>query len=375
MLRRMQIILGSLAILLSTAMMYAHATSPHALEPPSTKERPLIELDLRTLHYAEPSPNGPYKAGETLRSSIDFTEGNSLLLAWITRDNKPSSAKRGMPYSPEPAHLHVEALDALTGREKAKQQWPGIMTMMSYSVLDNGNLVTCIDKEFRLFSIQFELLAERELPPTLDCRAVRFSIDADVASGGRFVRVFYGVGHRTETLDAETLHTISTATEPTAQLTEGGNRQALVLTPRARYPINAETVLVWEEHSMTIQKTDGTILFQVNLPKNRSYGPLAFEGSGASVVGERFAVMENRIRGIESSILDLGKFPSNERILVYDISERQAVFALEVKGLSPWIMLPQHTNQFALSQGGNLVAVVSDGVLRIYKLPARSVVH
>jgi hypothetical protein len=117
-------------------------------------------------------------------------------------------------------------------------------------------------------------------------------------------------------------------------------------------------------NKMSVATVDGTQKFQVELPKNRSFG-----GVATSIGGERFAVIENRQRGVTSAPLDMYAFPSNDRAVVYSITDRRAIYAVRVRGISPWTPWEDHVNQLAVSADGTLLAVITDGTLRVYQLP------
>jgi hypothetical protein len=122
---------------------------------------------------------------------------------------------------------------------------------------------------------------------------------------------------------------------------------------------------------MAVATVDGSVLFQVKFPNDRS-----LQNSLPVVASEggRFALMEKR--ELRTNVaLDVGQWWADDEIIVYDISDRRAIFALKVKGISPWPSSTEHTNEFALSPDGDRLAVVSDGILKIYKLPAHSDAH
>jgi hypothetical protein len=115
---------------------------------------------------------------------------------------------------------------------------------------------------------------------------------------------------------------------------------------------------------MAVVEVDGKVLFHARLPKKRSFGrPVRSSG------GERFAIIENSLRGLTNETLDMYAFPSNDRIVVYSIPDRRAIYAVKVKGTSPGAPWEIHRNRVALSPDGVLLAVVSDRVLRVYRLP------
>jgi hypothetical protein len=68
--------------------------------------------------------------------------------------------------------------------------------------------------------------------------------------------------------------------------------------------------------------------------------------------------LRSQARGLTIEELDMYAFPSAERIVVYSIPDRRVIYALKVKGGSPWPPYESHVNQFALSPTGDLLAVV-----------------
>jgi hypothetical protein len=114
----------------------------------------------------------------------------------------------------------------------------------------------------------------------------------------------------------------------------------------------------------TIAGKKEALLLQARLPENGRFGPAA----RASANG-RFATAEQRMRGVTSDFWDLSAFPADDRVVVFDLVRRQAIFAVKVDGNSPWPPFHQHKNRIALSQNGDLLAILSDEVLNIYPLP------
>lgn len=106
-------------------------------------------------------------------------------------------------------------------------------------------------------------------------------------------------------------------------------------------------------------------MFRINLPKNRYLGGIA-----PSADGGRFAAIEDRMRGLQSEPLDMYPFGSNEQAPVYSLKDRRQIFALKLKGTSPWMPWHVHYNSIALSPNGATLALISDGAtLSIYSVP------
>jgi hypothetical protein len=123
---------------------------------------------------------------------------------------------------------------------------------------------------------------------------------------------------------------------------------------------NDNTVVIESGNEMAAVNLDGTILFQVKLEKNQSFDrPVASNG------GERFTVIESQLTGVNIEFLDLYKVPRPDRVVVYSVPERKAVYSLKENGT--WESPPS-----ALSPDGALLAVVVRGVLTVHKLPPSS---
>jgi hypothetical protein len=85
----------------------------------------------------------------------------------------------------------------------------------------------------------------------------------------------------------------------------------------------------------------------------------------ASHGGDYFGVVEERLRGLKSEALDMYPFPSPEQFVVYRISDQRQVFRVKVEGISPWF--PKNViEKFAISPKGDLVAIMTNGVIRAY---------
>jgi hypothetical protein len=148
---------------------------------------------------------------------------------------------------------------------------------------------------------------------------------------------------------------------------DGFDKQMNDFKPKSPFFLNDGVLVIEAGNEMAVADVSGEVLFQVRLPKKRSFGrPVRSTG------GERFAIMENRQRGLTYEPFDMYAFPSNDRVVVYSIPDRLAIYAVGVKGKSPWAPSEAHRNYLALSPDGALLAVVTDGLLKVYQLPANS---
>lgn len=358
-------------------------------EPSSRKDRPRLEVDLQKLGYDT--------ARSTWRSPkfVDFTDASHLAVAWVTLDD-PTLADKAGPLTARPAHLHAIVLDATTGQKLGGQAWSTPSTPVRFLGGRDGKLLTCTGNVLRLFSPNFEVLREQNLPNDRGCLGQRPGWGISPSRRSLLLSFFLGrgQGNQNTLLDAETFSFIARWTEnPLIENMSdhwllascGPKREACIrgidkpwqpFLPAGidkdmnnawlystRF-VNDDTLVVGQRNKMLVVAADGTQLFHVELGKKRSV-----EGAVTSVGGERFAVIEDKERGLTSQPLDISAFPSNDRAVVYSIPDHRAIYSVKVKGTSPWPPWEAHTNQLALSPDGTLLAVITDGILRIYRLP------
>jgi hypothetical protein len=113
---------------------------------------------------------------------------------------------------------------------------------------------------------------------------------------------------------------------------------------------------------MAVVTLEGAILFNVNLPKKFSFAQMA-----TSTGGQRFAYIEAEERG--SRALDMSS-DFDDHVVVYDLGQKKAVYTRKLNGGSPWIPPFEHRNRIALSADGTLLAILVEGIIEIYQLPA-----
>jgi hypothetical protein len=129
--------------------------------------------------------------------------------------------------------------------------------------------------------------------------------------------------------------------------------------------VNDQTLVIQGGDVMAVTTVEDEMLFQVRSPQK-----YLFEWPVVSAGGGRFAVIEDRIRGLRSEPLDMYPFQSNDRAVVYSIADRRSIYAVKLEGTSPWTPWDWHENQLALSPDGTHLAVLTDGLLRVYRLPS-----
>lgn len=357
-------------------------------DPAPSKDHPLLEVKLATFGYDSTS-----STRHLLK--VDFTDSSHLALAWGTLDDPALAKKRGI-FAPNRAHLHILVLDVRTGQKQGIKDWSTSFPFFRFLGASGGKFLTCTGNALRLFSPNFEVLLEKTLLSDRDCQSPSIWPAEAVSPSRRTLLLssYANDSFENNLLDLETFSEIANWTEKFStlgisdhwQTGSCGPRQELCIRGLGRSwelfrpsglnmelnpfklaaPVfaNDDTLVVKAWNKMAVVRVDSTVLFQVELPRGRSFGEAV-----SSSEGKRFAVIENRQRGVRNDFLDIYPLTSNDRVVVYSIPERRAIYAVKVEGSSPWPPWETHRNQLALSPDGLLLAVVCDGIFKLYRLP------
>jgi hypothetical protein len=405
MFRCKQIVLVAALIVATAAVAKSQSALPKYSEPSPTKDRPILELDLRKFADTNWNTKNDDREGATLESAIEFADSDLISWEWTTRDEASLRVKPGTPIQSHPLHHHAVVLSAMTGEKKAEQGFYAPLYSAYFRAVREGNFLSCVESNMKIFSSGFELLREQELPAPHSCFFIPNSEHAIVSPSRRSILFSNGPGkgNQVTILDTKTLAELSRRVDDTSVFITSisdrwqaglcGNPREICIRstdglwkafsfgapeyqPPTRvlgrpYFVNDDTVVVCRMNEIAVAKVDGPVLVQANLPKD-----ISCEKSlpATSIDGSRFAIMENKELKADE-FFDMGPFWRDDKIVVYDISDRRAVFAVKVNGSGQWAWSSTHSNEFALSPDGDRLAVVSDGILRIYKLPERSSAH
>ena len=364
-----------------------HAQGP---EPSVSKEHPLLKIDLHQFGYDTSS-----STKHLSKFVPSFTDSTHLAIAWLTLD-EPELAQKIGPAVAKPAHLHVLVIDATTGQKIGAQAWPTPSTSVRFLPARDGKFLTCTANMLRLFSPTFEVIREKDFPAGRACKNINPWNARWGTPSRRSLLLSSRLGQQSyedALLDVETFDVITKWTEkfPIDNASDhwlaascGPKREPCIrgidqpwksfqpsemdkaITPYsfrlASFVSDDTLVMGWNR--MLVTKVDGTECFHLDLPKGRS-----FEGTVTSTDGGRFAVIEDKQRGLTSQLLDMSALLSNDQAVVYSIADRRAIYSVKLKGSSPWPPWATHTNQLALSADGSLLAILDGGDLKVYRLP------
>ncbi len=354
--------------------------------------RPLWKTDLRQFGYQRFSA----QSVKFMRPAVDFADEEHVAVAWISLDAAKLSERKG-PKLGDPAHLHVVVLDARTGRKQSQKDWSaGYSHLPLLLGIPSGQFLICIGDSLRFVSPDLDLVREQELPSHGSCSSTL----AQLSPSRRTLLLSIRGEHSydKEFLNVQSLTPLSVWTEPRGDYSSQaiafsdnwmagycGEPREICLRGSSQEewrPIRSEgldtrmakgwhvpprflsdELLAIEQKDTTAATVRGDVLFQIKSPK----GHLLFTRI-PSAGGERFVAIECQFRGLRSAPLDMYPFLADDRVLVYSIKDRRAIFSLKLNGTSPWTPWNTHVNSVALPPNGASLAVLSDTLLTVYTL-------
>ncbi len=367
-------------------------------QPPLTKQAPLWSVKPKEVGYSLSVFRNfrPMVGGD--RVKIQFLDNRRLALAWLTPVE--TQEKTIGPATDVLSHLHVSILDANTGQQVLNHEWPCSSVGVNLAHTASGQWLLSSDQTVTLYSRSFDKV--RDLHNVGTQRSHTF-----ISPSGRTF-----LSHVTDKSgawsgqlrDAATFEVLDSWDDPLfakayiaysdyfilAQITKPGTPQRMYIRKiggdwnpysasvldsqpagRSSYGfVNDDTVAGFPGHALVLETVGGTELFSLIASEAGLYLP-SWSAAATSTRGERFAVILDRLRGLRNENLDMYPFQSEDRVIVYSIPQRGAVFSVKVKGISPWPALTSHLafNAIALSPDGKLLAIVSDEGVRVYVLP------
>jgi hypothetical protein len=198
--QRRQFIGTGLGVLLIVVVTAAPGSAPaHSFKADVTRDRPLLELNLRHYGYK------PRSAGRSDFLSLGFVDAHHILFGWTTFDRSNGTEKIG-PFTPAPSHLHALIFDTSSGETENGDNWPTSTFLATISSVDKDKFVICTGDTVQLLSRKFDLIRKLTLSRFNPC-------DADNLSPSRqSFSIDSGKGHRVKrtVLDVDTLRPMAT---------------------------------------------------------------------------------------------------------------------------------------------------------------------
>jgi hypothetical protein len=317
-----------------------------------------------------------------------FLDDQRLALSWLTLDKTPKKAS--VPSANAPSHLHLSILDIRDGHLLANHEWECSPVGVDVAYTASGQWLLSVGNSVSLYSPSFEKLTAlqdirvQSISPT-DRTFLSFAANSSGRQSGQLrdaasLRVLDSWNdsrvEKARILYSDRFFLAEILQPPRAanlHIRKVGGTWSLYLPsgPPLRYLgfANDDTLVAMSRGKLVAKTVGGSELFELAMPRHGLF-PISWSTSDTSQKGDRFALILGRMRGLRNDALDMYPFWSEDRVLVYGISQRDVIFAAKVKGPSPWpINRYPVWNRIALSPDGLLLAIASNEGVRVYALP------
>lgn len=370
-----------------------------------TKEKPHWSLSPKQVGYSESLPKAfsfstsypyyPRIGGDFVR--VQFLDPQRLALAWVTVDHgakKPATRPIDLP-----SHLHLSILDTKTGQQILNHEWACSSLGVNLAYTASGQWLLSSDESVTLFSSSFAKMRDLKhvrtqrgnfvspsgrtfllsvaVSPDAWSRQLRDSATFEILDSwddSRFVEGSFKYSDRfilaqTEKPPQLFIREVGKSWNPFSSQVDDSHPE----TNRTYEFLNNDTLVRLLGRELVVETIGETELFRQKVPKAGLFF-YSWPKSAISAGGERFAVILDKSRGLRSEPLDMYPFPADDRVMVYSLLQRAAIFGVKVKGQSPWS--PNSAwNTIALSPDGLLLGIASNEGVRVYALPPIQPTH
>jgi hypothetical protein len=356
---------------------------------------PLWKLDLRSVGFTKFVPKGEQWGLHFKPNSLCFSDRSVLIATFITREDATTLARRDQPGEILPLRLHGIFLDAKVGSVRNTREWSITRPRGGIVAVDGGDFAVLSPATIALYSRDLSLLKELSLTAEQQSKLWDFHSSP---TGKTILAEYHYPEAAFQWIDLNSLQAQPIWHDDTlASISISDNALASTWAPY----IKSKGVTI---HEVLIRGRDGAERIFCRdvageeagcaLPQFLSNDLLALWGPhGFSVVavvgrdsvpiltesfrdewlghpifpsvdGKRFAVALLAYKG-GSEILDIDPHVVLKRIVVYDVQNRQAVYTFDAK-----IQKIKDVAGVALSPDGSQLAILSDGVLEVFRLPS-----
>lgn len=362
-----------------------------------TDQRPLWQIDGHKFGLPESNISRESAKISVSRGSFSFQNNDTLVISWVTPAEPLPHLPKRKKYSPlpaVPAHLHALFLDAKTGARLNEHEFPVPSFPAGLFISHSGKLLLRAGDSVRLYAWDFTLLKEVKFPYPIDLQSLNSAWDWGISPDGHRIALYSAkdLSSEIDVYDADELRLLDSwslgkqewpprlgndfvlttrgqsrrifikrtgrAPEPLELSVMGPQKSGLV------WPVNDNAITVMTGGQMAILNIDGKLLFTDTPPQQHFFSSLAATARDCG----RFAAEIGRMRGLTIPGFDMYAFQSADQLRVYSLEKQGSIFAVKVKGTSPWI--PKTVlNSFSLSPDGSLLAILTNDSVRIYKLP------
>jgi hypothetical protein len=377
------------ALAASLSLLGGVATAQRPAEP-----KPLWQVNERKLGV--PRTSGDLRLFEIyLSHGFGFQNNNTLLISWITPDGPlPRIPKKASPIPAVlvPSHLHIMFLDAKTGTRLREREVSVPSAPTELFISHSGNLLVRAGNSLKLYTPDFVLLNQADLPAPVKVGSFDSRPKIEISPDGRRIIVFlcsWGKSSKTAIFDADDLKSLASLPDGQQSCPEqlgddsflsntGSGSDALQSTiqswenephnPTLRVAgnptlvrlLNGDAFMVANGNRMAVRTTDGKLLMTDDLPKGQGLVPwTAVDARDSTIFAVETTRVTLQVTTPETLIPIPMHLPSPYQIAVYSLKEKRRIFAIKAGELY----------QYALSPDGSLFATLSNGWVRVYKLP------
>jgi hypothetical protein len=321
-----------------------------------------------------------------------FTDNKALIATFITREDVTTLARRDQPGEPLSLRLHGIFLDAGAGKVQASKEWSITRPRGGVVAAGDGRFIVLAPGLVALYSPSLELVKDFKLSSEQQSHLWDFH----VSPTGKSMLVEYHYPEASfQWIDAGSLQPQPAwrdllthvsifdnglAFERNPDITSGVIHK-VVIRPRDGPERAVCRVLIGEVNSSCgdpeflsndvlallmphgfslVPSTGGDAFLKATFPDDEWLGrPLH-----PSADGKRFAVTVWAHKG-GNAFLDIDSHSVLKRILVYDIPSRQPLYSFDAKSQKV-----KNVSGIALSPDGSLMAILTEGVVEVYRLPS-----
>ena len=365
---------------------------------PQIAVRPVWEVDLRSLGYTGFTPKGEQW---DLRVDIDplcFSDRGVLIATFLTHEIATSLARRDRQAELRPLRLHAIFFDAAGGKVQTTREWSIARPSAGIIPARDGKFIVVTSEGMTLYSQTLEPLKELRFSAYRQAFGNLYSIYS--SPGGKSVLVkYHDHNPHYQWIDVDSMEPLRSWDEVWGGwVTISDDEIARYKDWRDRGSWLSEVLVrrfdgpwrtichgpVWGNCEAPRQFINNEVLAVVSVGKLRLIraadggellekqfndgGPgRGYRGLSASANGRRFAAGIWGSKG-GSALLDISAHPVFKRIMVFDIPSGQWVYTLDAKKQKI-----KSISALALSPNGSLLAILTDGVVEVYRIPPSSV--